>query len=247
MSHLLKNKRALVTGGSRGIGAAIVKRLAREGADVAFTYVSKPDQAQETVKAAQALGVRATAIQADSSDADAVAAAVEQTVVEFGGIDILVNNAGIGVFGPLEETTLKDFDRTFAVNVRAVFGAAKAAAKHMKEGGRIITIGSCNAERMPFAGGATYAMSKAALVGLVKGLARDLGPRGITVNNVQPGPVDTDMNPAEGEFAEMLKKLMALPRYGSTDEIAGMVAYLASPEAGFVTGASLTIDGGFTA
>jgi 3-oxoacyl-[acyl-carrier protein] reductase len=148
---------------------------------------------------------------------------------------------------PVDQLKLADFDRTLAVNVRAVFVATQAAIKHMKEGGRIINIGSCNAERMPFGGGAAYAMSKSALVGLVKGLARDLGPRGITVNNIQPGPIDTDMNPAHGEFAEMLLKLMAVPRYGHVDEIAGMVAYLAGPEAGYITGASLTIDGGFTA
>jgi 3-oxoacyl-[acyl-carrier protein] reductase len=247
MNHPLENKRALVTGGSRGIGAAIVKRLAREGAHVALTYVSKPDQANETVQAAEALGVRALAIQADSADSQAVAAAVEHTVAELGGIDILVNNAGIGVFAPIEDYRLEDFDRTLAVNLRAVFVATQAAVRHMQTGGRIITIGSCNAERMPFGGGAVYAMSKAALVGLVKGLARDLGPHGITVNNVQPGPIDTDLNPAVGDFADMLRQLMALPRYGSGDEVAALVAYLAGPEAGFVTGASLTIDGGFTA
>ncbi len=248
MNHQLENKWALVTGGSRGIGAAIVKRLAREGAHVALTYVSKPDQANETVKAAQALGVRAIAIQADSADAAAVVAAVERTVGELGGIDILVNNAGIGVMAPIADYRLEDFDRTLAVNLRAVFVATQAAVKHMQTGGRVITIGSCNAERMPFVGGAVYAMSKAGLVGLVKGLARDLGPRGITVNNVQPGPIDTDLNPADSEFAEMLRtSVMALPRYGTADEVAAMVAYLASPAAGFVTGASLTIDGGFTA
>jgi 3-oxoacyl-[acyl-carrier protein] reductase len=247
MSHPLKGKRALVTGGSRGIGAAIVKRLAREGADVALTYVSKPDEAGKTADAAKALGVRALAIRADAADSEALVAAVERTAKEFGGIDILVNNAGVLAIAPIDEISLKDFDRTFAVNVRAVFVATQAAVKHMKEGGRVINIGSCNAERMPFPGGAVYAMSKSALVGLVQGLARDLGPRGITVNNVQPGPVDTDMNPAEGEFATKLKALMALPRYGHADEIAAMVAYLAGPEAGFVTGASLTIDGGFTA
>ncbi len=247
MSLALQNKRALVTGGSRGIGAAIVKRLAREGADVALTYVSKPDQANETAKAAQAFGVRALAIQADSADAAAVAAAVERTVAELGGIDILVNSAGILVMGAIDEYRLEDFDRTLAVNVRAVFVATQAAIRHMKTGGRVINIGSCNAERMPFAGGAVYAMSKAALVGLVKGLARDLGTRGITINNIQPGPIDTDMNPADSDFGEMLRSLMALPRYGTVDEIAAMVAYLAGPEAGFVTGASLTIDGGLTA
>ena len=247
MSRQLENKRALVTGGSRGIGAAIVKRLAQEGAHVALTYVSKPDHANETVQAARALGVRALAIHADSADAAAVAAAVERTASELDGIDILVNNAGIAVMGSIDEYSLADFDRTVAVNVRAVFVATQAAVKHMQRGGRIITIGSCNAERMPFAGGAAYAMSKAALAGLVKGLARDLGPRGITVNNIQPGPIDTDLNPADSDFGEMLRKLMALPRYGTADEIAGLVAYLAAPEAGFVTGASLTIDGGFTA
>jgi 3-oxoacyl-[acyl-carrier protein] reductase len=243
----LKGKRALVTGGSRGIGAAIVKRLARDGADVAFTYVSKPDQADATVKAAQALGAKAVAIRADSSDAKAVAAAVERTVAELGGLDLLVNNAGVALMAPVDDFRLEDFDRTFAINVRSAFVATQAAVKHMKSGGRIVNIGSCNADRMPFAGGAAYAMSKAALVGLAKGLARDLGPRGITVNNVQPGPVDTDMNPADGKFADTLKKLMALPRYGSGEEVASLVAWLCGPEAGFVTGASLTIDGGFTA
>jgi 3-oxoacyl-[acyl-carrier protein] reductase len=247
MNLTLHGKRALVTGGSRGIGAAIVKRLAREGAHVAFTYVSKPDEANKTAAAAQELGVRAFAFEADSADPQAVVAAVERTASELGGIDILVNNAGIASMAPIDRVSLEDFDHTFAINVRAVFVATQAAIKHMRDGGRIVNIGSCNAERMPFAGGATYAMSKSALQGLVKGLARDLGPRGITVNNVQPGPVDTDLNPAQGEFAEMLKKLMALPRYSTPDEIAAMVAYLVSSEAGFVTGASLTIDGGFTA
>jgi 3-oxoacyl-[acyl-carrier protein] reductase len=247
MSLSLQNKRALVTGGSRGIGAGIVKRLARDGAKVAFTYFSKPEQAKETAGAAQAFGVKALAIQADSSDAKAVLAAVERTVSALGGIDILVNNAGVLAMAPIDDFRLEDFDRTVAVNLRAVFVATQAAAKHMTSGGRIINIGSCNAERMPFPGGAVYAMSKAALVGLAKGLARDLGPRGITVNNVQPGPTDTDMNPANGPFADALRHLMALPHFGSVDDVAAMVAYLAGPEAGFVTGASLTIDGGFNA
>jgi 3-oxoacyl-[acyl-carrier protein] reductase len=247
MDRRLENKRVLVTGGSRGIGAAIVRRLAREGAQVALTYVSNARQAGETVRAAQALGGKALAIQADSADGAAVVAAVERTVRELGGIDILVNNAGIAVIAPIDDYRLEDLDRTLAVNVRAVFVATQAAVKHMQTGGRIINVGSCNAERMPFAGGGVYAMSKAALVGLVKGLARDLGPRGITINNVQPGPVDTDMNPATGDFAKMLVQQMALPRYGSGDEIASLVAYLASPEAAYVTGASLSIDGGFTA
>jgi 3-oxoacyl-[acyl-carrier protein] reductase len=168
-------------------------------------------------------------------------------VAELGGIDILVNNAGIAVLGNVAEFKLADFDRTFTINVRAVFVASQAAAKRMKEGGRIINIGSCNAERMPFAGGAAYAMSKAALVGLVKGLARDLGPRGITINNVQPGPIDTDLNPADSDFAKTMIGLMALPHYGTVEDVAAMVSYLAGPEAGFITGASLTIDGGFSA
>ncbi|MHC5936114.1 3-oxoacyl-ACP reductase family protein [Nostoc sp.] len=247
MNHTLKNKRALITGGSRGIGAAIVKRLASEGADVAFTYASSPDRANEIVQAAQALGVQALAIQADSAEATAVVAAVEQTVDKFGGIDILVNNAGVLAIAPIDDFTLADFDRTLAVNVRAVFVATQAAVKHMKEGGRIINIGSTNAERMPFPGGGVYAMSKSALQGLVQGLSRDLGPRGITINNVQPGPIATDMNPSEGEFAEMLKKQIAVVRYGTVEEVAGLVAYLAGPESGYITGANLMIDGGFSA
>jgi len=247
MNKRLQNKRAFVTGGSRGIGAAIVTRLAGEGADVAFTYVSKPDLADDVATAARALGVRAMAMKADGADAEAVVGAVEQTAAEFGGIDILVNSAGVAAMAPVDDYPLEDFDRTVAVNLRAAFVATQAAVKHMKSGGRIIMIGSCNADRMPFGGGAVYAMSKAALVGLVKGLARDLGTRGITVNNVQPGPIATDMNPEDSDFADKLRKLMAVPRYGSPDEVAAMVAYLSGPESGFVTGASLTIDGGFTA
>jgi len=248
MNQQLKDKRVLVTGGSRGIGAAIVRRLAREGADVAFTFVSRPDQANETVRTAEALGVKALAIQVDSADAGALVNAVEQTVNELGGLDILVNSAGVAVIAPIDNFRLEDLDRILAVNVRAVFVATQAAVKHMQAGGRIITIGSCNAERMPFAGGGVYAMSKAALVGLVKGLARDLASRGITINNVQPGPVDTDMNPASSEFARLtVEQIMALPRYGSVDEIAALVAWLAGPESSYVTGASLSIDGGYTA
>ncbi|MDF5711314.1 MAG: 3-oxoacyl-ACP reductase FabG [Nostoc sp. S4] len=247
MNYTLKNKRALVTGGSRGIGAAIVKRLATEGADVAFTYTSSPDRAKEVVEAVQALGVQALSIQADSAEASEVVAAVEQTVEKFGGIDILVNNAGIAQMAPIDEFKLADFDRTFAINVRAVFVATQAAVKHMQEGGRVINIGSTNAERAPFAGSGVYAMSKSALQGLAQGLARDLGPRKITINNVQPGPIATDMNPPEGEFAEMLKKQLAISRYGTVEEVAGMVAYLAGPEAAYITGANLMIDGGFSA
>ncbi|MEH2071547.1 MAG: 3-oxoacyl-ACP reductase family protein [Nostoc sp.] len=247
MNYTLKNKRALVTGGSRGIGAAIVKRLATEGADVAFTYISSPDRAKEITQAVQALGVQALDIQANSAQASEVVAAVEQTVEKLGGIDILVNNAGVVQMAPIDDFTLADFDRTFAINVRAVFVATQAAVKHMQEGGRIINIGSTSAERVSFAGSSVYAMSKSALQGLVQGLARDLGPRGITINNVQPGPIATDINPPEGEFAEMLKKQLALPRYGTVEEVAGMVAYLAGSEAAYITGANLMIDGGFSA
>ena len=186
-------------------------------------------------------------LRADSADAVALQHAIRQSVTRFGRLDILVNNAGVLVWGHLEELTLDDLDRTLAVNIRSVFVACQEAAHHMGKGGRIINIGSTNADRIPMAGGSVYAMSKSALVGLTKGMARDLGPRGITVNNVQPGPVDTDMNPADGESAEQLKGMMALARYGKDDEIASFVAYLAGPEAGYVTGASLTIDGGFSA
>jgi 3-oxoacyl-[acyl-carrier protein] reductase len=199
------------------------------------------------VRAIEAAGGRALALRADSADAQAVKDAVAQVVGAWGRLDILVNNAGAAVMAPLDKFSLEDFDRTVAVNVRAVFAATQEAARHMGEGGRIITIGSINADRMPFEGGSVYAMTKAAIAGLTRGLARDLGPRRITVNNVQPGPTETDMNPATGSFAEAMKGHTALGRYGQADEIAGMVAYLAGPEAGFVTGASLTIDGGFGA
>ena len=243
----LSGKVAFIQGGSRGIGAAIVKRLAAEGATVAFTYVSSTAKAEELQNSIIAAGGKALAIKADSADADAIRSAVSATVNAFGGLDILVNNAGVLAVAPLEDFKLEDFDQTLAINVRSVFVATQAAAIHMAHGGRIINIGSTNADRMPFAGGATYAMSKSALVGLTKGLARDLGPRGITVNNVQPGPVDTDMNPANTDFADSLMPLMAVGRYGTVEEVASFVAYLAGPEAGYITGASLTIDGGFGA
>jgi 3-oxoacyl-[acyl-carrier protein] reductase len=246
-TNVLKGKVAFVQGGSRGIGAAIAKRLARAGAAVALSYVSSEKQALEVVRAIESEGGRALALRADSADEKSLVQAIETTATAFGGIDILVNNAGVLAMAPIEEFKLEDFDRTIAVNVRSVFVATQAAVHYMKEGGRVITIGSTNAERMPFAGGAVYAMSKSAIVGLTKGLARDLGKRGITVNNVQPGPVDTDMNPESGEFAASLKNLMAIERYGRAEEIASFVAYLAGPEAAYITGASLTIDGGFAA
>ena len=210
----LQGKAAFVQGGSRGIGAAIVQRLANEGASVAFTYISSEEKAQALVKTIEASGGKAVAIKADSADENSVRTAIDDAAKTFGKLDILVNNAGILAFGELDALTMDDFDRTIAINVRSVFIASQQAARHMPDGGRIITIGSVNADRMPFQGGAVYAMSKSALVGLTKGLARDLGPRGITVNNVQPGPVDTDMNPAEGEMADGMRSFMALNRYG---------------------------------
>ena len=243
----LASKVAFVQGGSRGIGAAIVQRLAAEGATVAFTYVTSPDKAQALVSRVEAAGGRALAIQADSADAAALQQAIRLAAETFGRLDILVNNAGVLAMGPIDEFKLEDLDRTLVVNVRSVVVATQAAVRYMGEGGRVISIGSTNADRIPFAGGAVYAMSKSALVGLTKGLARDLGARGITVNNVQPGPVDTDMNPANSDFATSLTGLMALPRYGKAEEIASFVAYLAGPEAGYITGANLMIDGGFSA
>lgn len=247
MTKKLAGKVALITGGSRGIGAAIARRLALDSAAVAITYASAQQKADEVVRAIESAGGRAVAIRADSADAVAVKSAVAETVRRLGRLDALVNNAGIAVMAPLEQFLLEDFDRMVAVNVRAVFLAAQEASRHMSEGGRIITIGSVNADRIPFPGGAVYAMTKAAVAGLTRGLARDLGPRGITVNNVQPGPIDTDMNPADGPYSEAMKGWTALGRFGRGEEIAAMVAYLAGPEAGFVTGASLTIDGGFAA
>ena len=246
-SQVLTGKVAFVQGGSRGIGAAIAKRLASNGAAVALTYISSPERALQVVKDIEAAGGRALAIKADSADAEAIKSAIGEAVTKFGRLDILVNNAGVLAIAPLADFSLEDFDRTLAINVRSVFVATQEAARHMGEGGRIINIGSTNADRMPFAGGGPYAMSKSALVGLTRGLARDLGPRGITINNVQPGPVDTDMNPATGDFADTLIAMMPIGRYGKDEEIAGFVAYLAGPEAAYITGASLTIDGGFAA
>ncbi|MDH4656227.1 MULTISPECIES: 3-oxoacyl-ACP reductase family protein [unclassified Pseudomonas] len=243
----LEGKVAFIQGGSRGIGAAIARRLANDGAAVALTYAASASSALEVVQAIEAAGGRAIAIKADSRDEKAIRAAIRHTVETFGRLDILVNNAGVLAVAPIEEFSIDDLDRTLDVNVRSVVIASQEAARVMGDGGRIITIGSTNAERMPFAGGSVYALSKAAVAGFTKGLARDLGQRGITVNNVQPGPVDTEMNPDNGEFATSLKQLMALPRYGQAEEIASFVAYLAGPEAGYITGANLMIDGGFSA
>lgn len=246
-SAALAGKVALVTGASRGIGAAIAERLARDGAAVAITYVGSTERALALVAEIEAAGGKALAIQADSGDADAVKRAVAETVKAFGRLDILVNNAGVTALAPIESFSLEDFDRLIAVNVRGLFVASQEAARHMAEGGRIIHIGSVNSDVMPFVGGSVYALTKAAVAGFTRGLARDLGARGITVNNIQPGPVDTDMNPATGPFDDNLRAMIAVKRYGQSSEIAGMVAYLASPEAAYVTGASLKIDGGFSA
>jgi 3-oxoacyl-[acyl-carrier protein] reductase len=244
---LLTGKAALVTGGSRGIGAAIAKRLASEGADVALTYVSAPDKAAKVAADIESLGRQSIAIQADSAHPAAVTAAVEQTAASFGRLDILVNNAGIFIPSPFEDTTLDEIERTWTINVRAVIIAIQAATKYMNDGGRIITTGSCLAERVSGPGLTLYAMSKAALVGLTRGLSRDLGPRGITVNVVEPGPIDTDMNPAIGEGADNQRSLTALGRYGTAEDIAAMVAHLAGESGRNITGAAFLVDGGYAA
>jgi 3-oxoacyl-[acyl-carrier protein] reductase len=244
----LASRTALVTGGSRGIGAAIARRLAADGADVAVTYVSSRDKAEAVVAEIEAAGRRGLAIQSDSADAEQAAAAVATAADHFGRLDILVANAGVAEFVPLgSETALAVYQRTFDVNVRGVFAAANAAASRLGEGGRIIVIGSVNAERVPFPGGAVYGASKAAVAGLVRGWARDLGPRGVTANVVQPGPVDTDMNPADGAFADHLRSLLAIPKYAEGQDIAAVVAWLAGPESRYVTGSAVTVDGGFLA
>ncbi|MYM84968.1 SDR family oxidoreductase [Duganella sp. FT50W] len=247
MNTKFNGKVAFINGGSRGIGAASARRLASEGARVAIGYAASAIAAEALVEEIKAAGGEAVAIKADAADAVSLTRAIDSVAERFGRLDILVNSAGVLHLGPVEQFALEDFDRTLAVNVRGVFVASQAALKHMKDGGRIINIGSTNAQRMPFEGGAAYAMSKSALIGLVKGMARDLGARNITVNNISPGPVDTDMNPADSDFAAGMHGLMALKRHGTAAEVAAMVSYLAGPEAGFVTGADLLIDGGFAA
>jgi 3-oxoacyl-[acyl-carrier protein] reductase len=243
----LDGKVALVTGGSRGIGAAVVRRLAHDGADVVLTYRNNADQAADIVADIKATGRRALAVRADSADAAAARRCVEEAVAEFGRLDILVNNAGLGVLGPVEQLDLDDIDSVLAVNVRGSLLTTQAALAHLGAGGRIITIGSCMAERVAFAGGALYATSKAALTGLTKALARELGPRGITANLVHPGPTDTDMNPSDGPGAEMQQGLTALGHYGDPADVAAAVAYLAGDGGRYVSGAALAVDGGFAA
>ncbi len=246
-SGMLSGKVALVTGGSRGIGAGIVKRLAREGAAVAFTYAASREKAEQLARSVEAGGGTALAIHADSADAAAVQGAIDQTVKTLGRLDVFVNNAGILLAGTIDQVSLSDLDKMLAVNVRSVYVGIQAAARHMAEGGRIVTIGSIVAQRTAVPGASTYSMTKSAVAGMVRGVALDLAPRGITVNNVQPGPTATDMNPVDGPRSEMIRNLVPVKRFGTDDEIASLVAYLASPEAAFVTGASLTIDGGYLA
>lgn len=244
MSHLT-NKVALVTGGSRGIGAGIVRKLAQDGASVVFTFRGEDAKAAELTREIESSGGKAIAIQADAVDEKALVEAVRKTISEFGKLDILVNNAGVAIMAPLEDFTIDDFDKTFAINVRAPFVAIKEAAKHLQKGGRIINIGSINADRMPFANGGVYSMSKAAIQGLTRGLARDFGPLGITINNVQPGPVHTDMNPEDGPFAQVIIPHISVGRYGTTQEIGSLVSFLAGEDSAYINGASIDIDGGF--
>ncbi len=246
MSQKLNGKVALVTGGSRGIGAAIARRFAQEGAHVAITYANSAQAAEGVVADLKSHGVNAIAIQANAADPDATASAVRQAAEQFGGLDILVHNAGVAAFAPLAESDFEEYRRQFSVNVDGVFAGTREAANHIRDGGRIIVIGSVNAHSMPIPGGAVYGATKAAVAGLVQGWARDLGPRNILVNVIQPGPVDTDMNPAEGDFASFLTPMTALGRYGKPEEIANLAAFLASDEASYITGAAIDIDGGMT-
>jgi 3-oxoacyl-[acyl-carrier protein] reductase len=243
----LDGKVALVTGGGRGIGAAIARRLAADGADVALTYSRSAARAEEVVRGIEAMGRKALAIQADNLEAESVEGAVKLTLERFGRLDILVNNAGIFHAGPVEQFTYEDFEKTIAINVRAPFLASKVAAAHMGEGGRIVSIGSNLAVRVPGQGLSLYSLSKAALVGMTKGMARDLGPKGITVNVVHPGSTDTEMNPADGPHADGQRAGMAIPGFSDPDEVASLVAWLSGAEAARVTGAEFTVDGGANA
>jgi 3-oxoacyl-[acyl-carrier protein] reductase len=247
MPRQLEGKAAFVTGGSRGIGAAIAKRLAADGAQVAITYTKGADAAASVVAAIERAGGKAMAIQADAGDAGAVQAAIETTVAAFGGLDILVNNAGTAIPNRFEEATLEELDRVIDINIRGTFRTTQAALKHMNDGGRIIMIGSCVGERMMTPGLVSYAATKGAVKMFAQGLAREVGDRGITVNNIQPGPIDTELNPAAGDWAVPQKAVTALDRYGSVDEVAALVAFVAGPESSYMTGSNLTVDGGTNA
>jgi 3-oxoacyl-[acyl-carrier protein] reductase len=247
MSRKLEGKVALITGGSRGIGAAIAKRLAADGAKVAVTYAKRADAASSVVKEIEHDGGKAIAIQADATDAETGKTAVEKTVATFGRLDVLVNNAGTAIPKAFEETTLEEMDRLLNINVRAVFIATQAALKHMKRGGRIIMIGSAVGERVLTPGLVSYSATKGAVKIFTQALSRELGSRAITVNNVQPGPIDTDLNPATGDWAIPQKAATALDRYGHVDEVAALVAFVAGPESSYITGANLTVDGGMNA
>jgi 3-oxoacyl-[acyl-carrier protein] reductase len=247
MAKKLQGKIALVTGGSRGIGAAIAKRLAADGADLAITYTKGADAADSVVKEIERSGGKAIAIQADATDAKAVSAAVEKTVAKFGRLDVLVNNAGTAIPKKFEDTTLEELDRLIDVNVRGTLVATQAALKHMNNGGRIIMIGSCVGERVLTPGLVPYSATKGAVKMFTQGLSREVDSRGITVNNIQPGPIDTDLNPAEGDWAAPQKANTALDRYGRVEEVAALAAFVAGPEASYITGANLTVDGGTNA
>jgi 3-oxoacyl-[acyl-carrier protein] reductase len=243
----LEGKIAVVTGGSRGIGAAIARRLAADGASVAITYSKGADAAVSVVKAIESAGGKAIAIQADAGDADAVRNAIERTVTTFGRLDVLVNNAGTAIPKTFEETTLDETDRMIDINLRGTLVATQAALKHMKSGGRIIMIGSSVGERVLTPGLVAYSATKGAVKMFSQGLSREIGSRGITVNNVQPGPIDTDLNPASGDWAVPQKATTALGRYGQVEEVAALVAFVAGPESSYITGANLTVDGGTNA
>ena len=243
----LQGKLALVTGGSRGIGAGIAKALAAEGASIAITYERSKDKALEVVAAIEAGGGKAVAIAANSADPAAVRGSVDQTVAALGGLDILVNNAGIARHGNVEDITLEDIDALLDVNIRAVILASQAAIPHLGKGGRIINIGSCLGERVPWGGVTVYSMTKSAMSSFTRGLSRELGPRGITVNTVQPGPTDTDMNPSDGEAAAGMKNSMSLGEYGTPEDIAAAVVFLAGPGGRQITGTAITVDGGANA
>jgi 3-oxoacyl-[acyl-carrier protein] reductase len=247
MSKKLQGKIALITGGSRGIGAAIAKRLAADGANVAITYTKGADAAASVVKEIERAGRKAVAIQADAADAAAVNAAIEKTVATFGRLDVLVNNAGTAIPKTFEEATLEEMDRVIDINVRGVFVATQAALKHMKSGGRIIMIGSAVGERVLVPGLVPYSATKGAVKIFTQALSREVGSRGITVNNIQPGPIDTELNPAAGDWAVPQKAATGLDRYGNVDEVAALVAFVAGPESSYITGANLTVDGGMNA